>query len=535
MTNFGYKKLTINFIESLKKINLEKDLIVYTTCDKTLNHFKKYYPEINSVLLESNITNNKIIYGKKNWKEINFLKFKAILIHLEKGEDVLYSDGDIVFIRNPFEYLKQNLGENELLIQNDNKNILCCGFYYIKSNKNTIKFLKPANLDNYEHDQDYFNKNKDKIKYKLLPLDLFPNGRYFAKNKYKLLQIKDLNNYSICSKINNKFPFLIHFNWTLFDFKFKLMNRYNFNYYYERKNTKLKIYVNNRSNLISPELFLLNYNYDNYKDFIHKIFFPKNILNYNKDYNTYQFIKNNFIISNDIKNCDCILYPHIFNGVKEKQFKILNKLSIKHNKKIIFFSSKYIENYFDNYLIEYFQIPKFVPDYFCENYIRNDMLSISFFDNSKYKNNIYIKQIFKHNFKREFLFFNTFNMENNMFDLKKLINNINKSVFHLCFIDSNFYQKIYYILMMGRIPIIMNLDYTDINLTNILDEDLNDYCIIIYPNMIKDNNITNYLLKYINNVKNKVILQRMKNCRKLWEKNFSLMSYSNKIYNLIIE
>lgn len=89
--------------------------------------------------------------------------------------------------------------------------------------------------------------------------------------------------------------------------------------------------------------------------------------------------------------------------------------------------------------------------------------------------------------------------------------------------------------MMGRIPIIMNLDYTDINLTNILDEDLNDYCIIIYPNMIKDNNITNYLLKYINNVKNKVILQRMKNCRKLWEKNFSLMSYSNKIYNLIIE
>ena len=226
LTNYGYRILTSNFIESLKKIGIDNKLIIHCTCPKTLKYFNDNYPQCLSVLVENNITTGKINFQEKDWKEINFLKFKIILPYLEAGEDVLYSDGDIVYFKSPFSYLEKEIGDHDLLIQSDgsmkNPDTLCCGFYLIKANERTIKFLKPLSLDNYEHDQDYFNKEKANINYKLLPHNFFPNGRIFYKFK-RGMKVKNFN------------PYLIHFNWVKkFYFKEKLMKKFDM-WYLDKK------------------------------------------------------------------------------------------------------------------------------------------------------------------------------------------------------------------------------------------------------------------------------------------------------------
>ena len=105
------------------------------------------------------------------------------------------------------DYLIDNIGDNELLIQsegmqNDDDSDLCTGFMLIRSNENTRDIFNPIHLENYRYDknwedQRYINELKDRLKYKKLPLELYPNGRYYKKNKDKIK------------------PHLIHFNWII--------------------------------------------------------------------------------------------------------------------------------------------------------------------------------------------------------------------------------------------------------------------------------------------------------------------------------
>ena len=45
--------------------------------------------------------------------------------------------------------------------------------------------LKKIDLNNFKCDQIYINQNINKLKYELLPLDLFPNGYYYYSQKKK--------------------------------------------------------------------------------------------------------------------------------------------------------------------------------------------------------------------------------------------------------------------------------------------------------------------------------------------------------------
>ena len=85
----------------------------------------------------------------------------------------------------------------------DDKNYdLCSGFMFIKSNSNTLNFFNPKYIEHKKNtsgwdDQIYVNTNKHKLKYKMLPIELFLNGNYYYNN----------------DNIIN--PYLIHFNWII--------------------------------------------------------------------------------------------------------------------------------------------------------------------------------------------------------------------------------------------------------------------------------------------------------------------------------
>ena len=116
-------------------------------------------------------------------------------------------------------YLNDEIGKLDLLIQNDinlekpdNEN-LCAGFMVINSNEKTREFFNTDNIPreiimNGLHDQGYINSEKEKLNYKKLPSELFPNGSYFYKN------FKQIN------------PKIIHFNYVIGRKKITTMKKY---------------------------------------------------------------------------------------------------------------------------------------------------------------------------------------------------------------------------------------------------------------------------------------------------------------------
>jgi hypothetical protein len=169
-------------------------------------------------LLHDNAAENFAEFRKANWSNITYYKFVIIYNNLLNHEYVCITDGDIVYENKQiFDYLLDKIEDNDLLIQSEGiyNNDLCSGFMFIKSNVNTISLFNPENVNTYKNvkgwdDQVYVNSIKNKIKFKKLPLQLFPKGKYYYEYNKNIQQ-----------------PYLIHFNWIIGNEKKKKMEYYN--------------------------------------------------------------------------------------------------------------------------------------------------------------------------------------------------------------------------------------------------------------------------------------------------------------------
>lgn len=217
LTNNGYIKYTENCLKSLNKIHNTINLNCYCIGKEGYEYLNKH--NYNCFLIDEEENNNFQLFRQGNWSNITFNKFVIIYENLLKYKYVCITDGDIVFENNNiFQYLLENIESNDLLIQteyiDDKNSILCSGFMFIKSNYNTLHFFNPNYIKHKKNttgwdDQIYINNNKHKIKYKMLPIELFPNGNYYYKN------------------FNILTPYLIHFNWIIGNEKKEKMIEYN--------------------------------------------------------------------------------------------------------------------------------------------------------------------------------------------------------------------------------------------------------------------------------------------------------------------
>jgi hypothetical protein len=214
LTNTGYIDYTLNCLQSLKNINMKKQLKVYCIGKEGYTILNN-----NNVMCELINSNDKDIinfqiYKNNKWSNITYYKFEIIYNNLLNHEYVCITDGDIVYENNQiFDYLLSHIEDNDLLIQSEGIDVvdLCSGFMFIKSNENTILLFNPENIQIYKDwdDQMYVNSIKHKLKYKKLPLQLFPTGNYYYQyNK-------------------NIQPYLIHFNWVIGHEKKNKMIHYN--------------------------------------------------------------------------------------------------------------------------------------------------------------------------------------------------------------------------------------------------------------------------------------------------------------------
>ena len=218
-TNFGYLSFTKNLIGSIKKNEVNINLRTFALDDMSYEQLSK-------------ISDNVVLYKDEDFKitefikqdenifaELMYKKLEIIYTSLLKNEYVLYVDGDVVFKKNPTDYLMRSIGDLDILFQNDKnpnkpkKEILCAGFMFIKSNEKTLKYFNPENISQKRlykgnHDQTYLNKIKRKFKYDKLPQDEYPNGIHFYNN-YRTLN-----------------PTIIHFNYVLGELKEQKMKEH---------------------------------------------------------------------------------------------------------------------------------------------------------------------------------------------------------------------------------------------------------------------------------------------------------------------
>ena len=218
LTNTGYIKYTLNCLRSLERIQLSPKLLhIYVIGKDGYNILKQN--EYDCTLINDNKNSNFHEFNTENFADITFYKFNVIYENLLKYNYVCFTDGDIVFENKNFiDYLKNNIKNYDMLVQKEGDDIddFCSGFMFIKSNKKMLELFNPKNVilhknknKNNWNDQVYLNKmrKKNEFSYYKLPLNLFPNGKYYYSNK-------------------NLKPFLIHFNWVIGNEKEKKMKIY---------------------------------------------------------------------------------------------------------------------------------------------------------------------------------------------------------------------------------------------------------------------------------------------------------------------
>jgi hypothetical protein len=147
--NIQYKKVVENWIIAIKKLNITNYTVI--SLDQELYTLLKKN-DIPTVFRPCDLSLNKLWVHRVN----------VILEFLKEGYDILHSDADAVWIKNP---MKKNIYNNNcdlifsqgtswpLEVHKEWKFVLCCGFFFIKSNSQTIKFVEEW-FNNVKVDQD---------------------------------------------------------------------------------------------------------------------------------------------------------------------------------------------------------------------------------------------------------------------------------------------------------------------------------------------------------------------------------------------
>ena len=216
LTNFGYKHFTENALKSLSLLNFDiSKIIIYTLDNKAYKYFSEKYKNITCKQINDINLPDLAKYQDSNWNKLTIQKIKIVYEELKQNKYLLLFDGDIVFENIKFlEFCYNELINEELDIicqhewNDNNSNDFCTGFYLLKSTKNTMNCFNVDLLNVNENDQHFLNRKKHMLKHKLLPIDKFPNGKYYYEQKPEE-------------------PYIIHFNFVFSHDKERKMRQYN--------------------------------------------------------------------------------------------------------------------------------------------------------------------------------------------------------------------------------------------------------------------------------------------------------------------
>lgn len=166
--NDGYIDFCKNWLKSVRNVGFQDQVLIFTLGKKSYDEMKKTNVEVRRCedVFENlnHISEEFIEFGTENFCDITFLKIKVIKSVLEMGFDVLFSDSDVVFLKDDLlEIIKKTTEDVDCSFQMERDARSDCvnsGFFYTKSNKRTINLMDietTKNICNYEHDQNLIN------------------------------------------------------------------------------------------------------------------------------------------------------------------------------------------------------------------------------------------------------------------------------------------------------------------------------------------------------------------------------------------
>lgn len=208
--NGPYKELLYNFVCNLEKLGLNRRLHVYLA-DNSLVKFLKIKNISHDVIRDIIHLNSSSTYSEKNYWYISKQKTRAFEKAAQSYKSFLFSDVDVLFLRNPMNRLKKNC-INPICFQSDSlkgNNFVNSGFFYVSNSQKAARFFEKAShlLSNSSFeklgDQDILNfllrKAEFKKLYSYLDRNEFPNGSNTTlwQNEIKILLQKNTNIYVI--------------------------------------------------------------------------------------------------------------------------------------------------------------------------------------------------------------------------------------------------------------------------------------------------------------------------------------------------
>jgi hypothetical protein len=228
MTTNGYKYITYNLYESLKRAKVSWKLMIICvdresyTFLQSMNVPRVYYKPSSSIIVATQPSQ----FGSETFMSFNKIKLDLMeKIRKEVPESVkyiTYMDGDIVVFKDFMPYIKEEFAKTDsiLLFQNDDLYNVpntrangCTGFFSFK-----VQLLEksPFYIDNLtqwktiREDQVWVNNKlvELNIPFSYLNRGLFPNGTYLKDERWKQTE-----------------PYLIHYNHFVGNSKISMMKK----------------------------------------------------------------------------------------------------------------------------------------------------------------------------------------------------------------------------------------------------------------------------------------------------------------------
>jgi Nucleotide-diphospho-sugar transferase/Polysaccharide biosynthesis len=237
--NNGYYDFFLNWLYHYNMLRLPLDIVVVAEDSVVKEKLEKdvlpYVPHIR--LEQSNLALGPVSlkYNTKEYKALVSARATHILQFLKKDINVIYSDVDTVWRKDPLPYLVAAGDTADAVMQVDTAKFnglspyYCTGFMALVSNERTIKLITDWQeaLEKAQLNQPVFNQllhTRSEVRHQPLPKDEFPNGEFYFRKFSDAMRSKAVvvhNNY-IQGFLPKKTRFMQKGLWKMADWKTSL-------------------------------------------------------------------------------------------------------------------------------------------------------------------------------------------------------------------------------------------------------------------------------------------------------------------------
>lgn len=203
--------LVPNWLHSLERVGLRDRVVLYPTDRDAMDYAESTGCEVVALWPDRSAGSPEMSrYGSRGFRDVTMRKLEVVRHALSAGRTVLYSDPDVVFLRDPLPRLEAT--SEEIVLQSDvppggelsrprwpwsrftTRNRLratvCAGFMWVRPTPSTLRLFDPDRPDvaAARHDQHLFHERlvwRRQARFALLPRREFPNGAWFAVERWR--------------------------------------------------------------------------------------------------------------------------------------------------------------------------------------------------------------------------------------------------------------------------------------------------------------------------------------------------------------